>query len=303
MGGHDGAVAGKGQADGFGEAVHGIGGEHAGAAAASGAGRRFNGGYFGIVLGRVGRLDHRVNQVQTVFSADTGFHRSAGHENGGDVQPHGGHQHTGRNLVAVADADHRIGLVGVYHIFYAVGNDIPRGEGVEHSVVSHGNAIIHGDGVEFGRKAAQFADFFLDQLPDFVQVGVAGNKLREGVDHGNDRLAHLVGLHSGRVPERPGSGHPPAFEGDRTSEWMLHNVYKKTFPAAWTGKVVISFGRVPYSLPGPGPTRIRTIRDRIIRLHRFISFLLSEGEVTEYNFRKQIIFQTIFLIFSILKKF
>ena len=78
---------------------------------------------------------------------------------------------------------------------------------------------------------------------------------------------------------------------------------KKPSQAAWTGKVVIAFGRVPYSLPSPGPTRIRTIRDRIIRLHRFISFLLSEGEVTEYNFRKQIIFQTIFLIFSILKKF
>ena len=45
VGGDDGAVAREAEAEGFGKGVHGVGGEHAGAGTASGAGVRFDGGH------------------------------------------------------------------------------------------------------------------------------------------------------------------------------------------------------------------------------------------------------------------
>ena len=53
-----------------------------------------------------------------------GLHRTAAYEYGGDVKAHGGHKHTRSDLVAVAYAYQRIGLMGVYHILNAVGDYI-----------------------------------------------------------------------------------------------------------------------------------------------------------------------------------
>jgi hypothetical protein len=53
------------------------------------------------------------------------------------------------DLVAVGDADHGIGLVGVDHIFHRVGNDVSGGKRIKHTVVPHGDAVVDGDGVEF----------------------------------------------------------------------------------------------------------------------------------------------------------
>ena len=179
VGGHHRPVSGKRKADGFRKAVHGIGGEHAGTASAAGTGGCLNFGHFCVALGRVGRLHHGVNQIQAVLAADAGLHGAAGDKDGGDVEAHGGHEHAGRHLVAVADADHGIGLVGVYHVLHAVCYDVPGGEGIEHPVVAHGYAVVHSDGVEFGGKAAQLLNLGLDQLTHFVQVGVARYKLSE----------------------------------------------------------------------------------------------------------------------------
>ena len=56
-----------------------------------------------------------MNSVQLA-----GLHRAAAHEYGGDIQSHGGHKHTRGNLVAVAYAHQRIGLVGIHHILHTV---------------------------------------------------------------------------------------------------------------------------------------------------------------------------------------
>ena len=240
MGGHDGAVARQGQADGFREAVHGIGGEHARAATAAGAGRRFYFGHLGVVLGRVGRLHHGIDQVQFIFPAYAGFHGAAGNEDGGDVQAHGGHEHAGGHLVAVADAHHGIGFVGVDHIFHAVGDDVPGRQGVEHAVMAHGNTVIHGDGVEFGREAAQLADFLFHQLANLVQMRVARYKLGKGVDNRDDRFAHLLGFHARCVPKGAGAGHAATFKCNGTSERMLHTFLQiKPSPLFGLGRALV----------------------------------------------------------------
>ena len=107
--------------------------------------------------------------------------------------------------------------MAVHHIFHRVGNDVARGQRVEHAVVSHGNAVVNGDGVELGRIAAKSFYLFLYYLSSLVQMGMSGHKLGERVDNGNDRLAKLLTLHAIGHPEGAGAGHSPAFGTDSTT--------------------------------------------------------------------------------------
>src|SRR5690606_21723465 len=129
-------------------AVHRVGGEHARAAAAGGAGAAFILGHGFVGAGVIGRRDHGIDQIQTVVGqlGLAGFHGAAGDEDHGDVQAQGGHQHAGGDLVAVGDADDGVGAVGVDHVLHRVGDDLPRGQGVEHAVMAHGDTVVHGDG-------------------------------------------------------------------------------------------------------------------------------------------------------------
>ena len=52
----------------------------------------------------------------------------------------------------------RIHFVGIAHIFNGVGDQFPRWQGVEHSIMAHGNAVINGNGVELRCKTALFFD-------------------------------------------------------------------------------------------------------------------------------------------------
>ena len=117
------AVARQRQAERLGQAVHRIGGEHAGARAAGRAGRA---------------LDDRTSSSLTVSSAAAtmastrstrlhlaaqhdlaGLHRPARDEHGRDVEPQRRHQHAGGDLVAIGDADQRVGAMGVDHVLDA----------------------------------------------------------------------------------------------------------------------------------------------------------------------------------------
>ena len=217
-----GAVTGQGQADGLGQAIHRIGREHAGAAAAAGTGTLLHLRHFVIGQGGVRGLDHRIDEVQFPASQHTRFHRSAGDEDRGDVQPHRSHEHAGGDLVAVADAHHGIGLVRVHHVFDGIGDDFAGRKGIEHAVMAHGDAVVHGDGVELGGETAQFLDFRLHQLAGFMQMRVAGDELREGIHDGNNRFPDLVRLHAGRPPKGAGACHPASLEGDAAPQWMFH---------------------------------------------------------------------------------
>ena len=125
VGRHDATVAGQGEADGLVEAVHGVGGEHSRAGAAGRAGAVLDLLQVFVGYGGVRRFDHGVDQVQVLVFPDTRLHRSAGDEDGRDVQTHGGEQHARSYLVAVADADERVRLVGVDHVFHTVRDEVP----------------------------------------------------------------------------------------------------------------------------------------------------------------------------------
>ncbi len=94
----------------------------------------------------------------------SGLHRAAGDEDRRDVQPQRGQQHAGGDLVAVGDADQRVGAVRVDHVLDGVGDDLAAGQRVEHAGVAHRDAVVHGDGVELAADPPASCDRAGDQL-------------------------------------------------------------------------------------------------------------------------------------------
>ena len=67
----------------------------------------------------------------------------------------------------------RVGAVRVDHVLDGVGDELARGQRVEHAVMAHGDAVIDRDGVELLGDAAGRLDLARDQLAEVLQVHVA----------------------------------------------------------------------------------------------------------------------------------
>ena len=122
----DRSVARQTQADGLRQRVHRVGRKHARAASTAWAGTSLYLLHLLISHRGVGTLHHGRNQVGILTAPLTSLHGASRTEHRGDVQSHRSHQHTRRHLVAVRDADHGVGLMGVHHILHAVGDDVAR---------------------------------------------------------------------------------------------------------------------------------------------------------------------------------
>ena len=217
MGRHHGAVARQGQAQRFGEAVHGVGREHARTGAAGWAGRALDLGQIRVGHLVVHRHHHGIHQIQLAELDLLGrrirqahlarLHGTARDKHHRDVQPHGRHQHAGRDLVAIGDAHQRIGAVRVHHVLDRVGNDVAAGQGIQHAVVAHGDAVVHRNGVELLGHTTCFLDLAGHQLAQILQVHMAGDKLGERVGDGDDGFLKVAVFHASGSPKRAGTGH------------------------------------------------------------------------------------------------
>ena len=138
--------------------------------------------------------------LHNAFNALAGFHRTARHENRGNIQTHRRQEHTGSNLVAVRDTYERIRAVSVHHVFDRVGNEVARRQGIEHAVVAHRNAVIDRNGVEFFRHAASFTNSASHQVAHIFQVHVTGHELGVRVSNRNNRFAEIIITHAGCAP-------------------------------------------------------------------------------------------------------
>ena len=222
MCGQDGAVAGQGQADALGEVVHGVGGEHAATASASGACTVFHLCQFLVANGLVGTLHHGGYQVEVLALVLASLHRTAANEHRGDVQAHGSHQHAGGYLVAIGDANHGICLVGVAHILHAVCYDVAAGQRIEHAIVTHCYTIINSNGIELGSIASHALYLGLHYLTNLVQMCVTRHKLCEGVHYGYDGLAKHLSLHAVCHPQGSCAGHTATLCTHGTSQLVFH---------------------------------------------------------------------------------
>ena len=207
-------VARQRQAERLGQAIHRVRRKHARARSAGGTSRALDNLHVLVRDTVIGGSHHGIDKVQRL--ADTiqhnlaRLHRPARDEHRRNVEPERGHQHAGRDLVAIGNAHHGIGAVAVDHVFDRVSNDLARWQAVEHAVMAHGDAVIDGDGVELLGDAAGFLDLAGHQLPQILEMHMTRHELREGVDHRDDRLAEILILDTGGPPQPAGARHVAA---------------------------------------------------------------------------------------------
>ena len=124
------AVARLRQAQCFGQAIHRVSGKHPGARSAGWTGGTFNLIALGVRNFRVCALDHRINQIEFDYLIGQfgfpGLHRAAGNKDHRNIQAQGSHQHPRGDFVAVRDADHGVGAVGVDHILNGISDQFAR---------------------------------------------------------------------------------------------------------------------------------------------------------------------------------
>ena len=208
MSGQGGAVAWQRQAQGFGQAVHGVCGKHAGARTTGRTSRFLDQFQAGIIHFIASRCRDRRNQVRRCLgdainnNCLAGFHWAAGDEDGGDVQTQRCVEHARGDLVTVRNTHQGIGSVRVDHVLHGVRNDLTRWQGVEHAGVAHGDTVIDRDGVEFFRNTACFTNGVSNNVTDILQVNVARNELSIRVSNSHDWPAELIFLGAGCAPER-----------------------------------------------------------------------------------------------------
>ena len=198
-----GAAAGQRHAQYLCEHTHGVGGTQVGAASHGG-----QGGLLGLLhlfhgtaplLHPAGEFPQLTGAKQRVAAHVAGQHGAAGDHDGRDVQPGGGHEHAGYDLVAAGDEHHGVKVVGLHHHFDGVGDEIPAGQRVAHTAVALAQAVADGDGAGLAGDAAPLQDAVFHLLGQFPHVHVAGNHLAEGVDHRHKGLFHVLLVHAGGV--------------------------------------------------------------------------------------------------------
>ena len=82
----------------------------------------------------------------------------------------------------------------------------------------HGDAVVDCDGVELLRYTAGGFNLAAHELPEILQVDVAGYELGERVRHSDDRLGEVVVGHAGGAPERSGASLISSLGGGLTAE-------------------------------------------------------------------------------------
>ena len=214
MRGQAGTVARQAQAQRLGQAVHGVGREHARTRTTGRTGRLLDLVTVGIRHLRVGALQDGIHQVQLDHPVGqlglAGLHRTARDEHGRNVQPKRCHQHARRDLVTVGDADHGVSTVCIDHVLHRIGDQVTRGQRIQHATVPHGDAIVHRNGVELLGHRPGLLDLLGHQTPHVAQVDVPRHELGERVDHRDDRLAKVGLFHAGRAPQRTRPRHVAA---------------------------------------------------------------------------------------------
>jgi hypothetical protein len=90
--------------------------------------------------------------------------------------------------------------MGVDHVLDRVGNQVARGQGIEHALVAHRDAVVDGDGVEFLGDAARPFDLAGHHLAQVLEVDMARHELDEGIDDRDDWLAEILIGHAGGAP-------------------------------------------------------------------------------------------------------
>lgn len=155
VGGRNSAVSRQAHAEDLCQAVHGVGGEQAGAGTAARTGTLLDVGQFGFVdlagFETAGCLKGLGNgDVLAIVPARK--HGAPTAKYGGNVDTQSRHEHARHDFIAVRNHDHAIEGVAVDQGFNAVRNELAAGQGIFHALVTHGDSIANADGRHFERE-------------------------------------------------------------------------------------------------------------------------------------------------------
>ena len=198
--------AGQGEADGFGDAGHRVGGELAAARAGRRAGDQFELQQIGVVPLAGGMLADAFENVDHghVLAAEPPRQNGAAvDEHGRHVQPAHRHHHARQALVAAGERHQRVVAVAAHGQLDRIGDDLAADQRGLHALMAHGDAVGHRDGRELARRAPCRRDAVLHRLGLAVQGNVAGRGLvprRRDADQG---LGDLFLGYAHGVEERP----------------------------------------------------------------------------------------------------
>ena len=85
--------------------------------------------------------------------------------------------------------------------------------------MAHGDAVIHGNGVEFFRHTTGRFNLAGDKLAQIFQMHMARHKLREAVDHGDNRLTEIGVAHAGGAPQAARARHIASMRRSSASQF------------------------------------------------------------------------------------
>ena len=129
-------------------------------------------------------------------------HRTAGNQNGRDIQTGSRHQHTGNDLVAVRDEHQTVQLMCLRQRLYAVRDQLTACQRILHADVTHGNAVAYADGRNEHRRTACHANACLNSIRDLIEVDMARDDLGIRRNHTDDRLIHFLVGHTAGTQQR-----------------------------------------------------------------------------------------------------
>ena len=215
------AVAGQRQPERLGEAVHRVGGEHAGARPAGRAGGALDLGEPGVVR-PADDADAEIAVIRSVGACATPSTTTALPASIGPPET---------KTVGMLSRMAALSMPGVILsqfemqtsasaacplTMYSTASAITsrRGQRVEHPAVPHRDAVVDGDRVELPRHPAGLAGSAGDEIAHVLEVHVTGHELGVGVRDRDDGLAEVVVAHAGGAPEGAGSGGVAAVGGD-----------------------------------------------------------------------------------------
>ena len=197
---------GQRQADSFGHAGHGVGGELPAAGTAPGTGDALQFVQVLVAYLAGGVLAHRFVDVThghvTVLEA-AGKNGTAVHEDTGHIQAYHGHHQARQRLVAAGDADHGVVTMATHGQFCGIGDDFATDQRRFHALVAHGDAVGDGDGGEFPGCTAGGIDAFLDRLGLAMEGDVARRSFVPTGDDADERSVNLGFRQPHSVKERP----------------------------------------------------------------------------------------------------
>ncbi|MNN19685.1 hypothetical protein D3C81_1329370 [compost metagenome] len=131
------------------------------------------------------------------FAVYAGFHWAAADEDGWNVDAQRAHHHPRCDFVAVRNANHAVEPVRRNDGLERVGDDFPAWQGVAHANMAHRNTVIHTDGIKLKRNASGFANGFLYDLAELLQVHMSWHDIDIRVADRDKRFAEIFFFHAG----------------------------------------------------------------------------------------------------------